>query len=196
LEPPLGEGLMDALESFDCVRSYSGGEPDAGELMVREFLAHAAVRAADAGASTTYVASDPELAGGVVLGYITLTLSHVRLTAGEKRAGGMRDAWGADFGALRIGMIGTDRRYAGQGFGHRLLQTAIDSAVVMSEQVTVRFIIADAVDTQLAWYERQGFVVNRSRAELERLARVRESTGVAATSMRLDLGADPRLLGA
>ena len=96
---------------------------------------------------------------------------------------------------LRVGMIGTDRHYAGQGVGYRLFRTAIDSAAVMSEAVSVRFIIADAVDTQRAWYERQGFVPNRSKAEQERLARVRENTGVAATSMRLDLGPDPRLLG-
>jgi ribosomal protein S18 acetylase RimI-like enzyme len=108
----------------------------------------------------------------------------------------MQDAWGADFGALRVAMIGTDHRFAGRGFGHALLQTAIRRAVLMSEQVTVRFLIADAVDTQRAWYERQGFVENRSLAERERLARARERTGVAATSMRLDLGADPRLLAA
>ncbi len=72
--------------------------------------------------------------------------------------------------------------------------TAIDSAAVMSKAVSVRFIIADAVDTQAVWYERQGFVANRSEAERDRLARVREKTGVAARSMRLDLGADPRPL--
>jgi len=137
---------------------------------------------------------NPQLAPGAVLAYVTLALSHIRLTMGEKRAGAMQDAWGADFGALRIGMIGADHRFAGRGFGHALLQTAIRKAVLMSEQVTVRFIIADAVDTQRAWYERQGFVENRSLAEQERLARTRERTRVAATSMRLDLGADPRLL--
>jgi ribosomal protein S18 acetylase RimI-like enzyme len=196
LEPPLVDELAEALTRFDCVRRYVDGEPDPGELMVREFLAQAAVAAADAGTSTSYLASDRELAAGTVLGYITLTLSHVRLTVGEKRAGAMQDAWGADFGALRIGMIGTDHRYAGQGVGYRLLQTAIDSAVVMSEAVSVRFIVADAVDTQREWYERQGFVPNRSQAEQDRLARVRENTGVAATSMRLDLGPDPRRLAA
>jgi GNAT superfamily N-acetyltransferase len=137
----------------------------------------------------------PEVSADAVLEYITLTLSHVRLTTGEKRTGGMQNAWGADFGALRIGMIGTDQRYGGQGVGYRLLRTAIDSAAVMSEAVSVRFIIADAVDTQRTWYDQQGFLPNRSHAEQDRLARVRENTGVAAPSMRLDLGPDPRLLG-
>ena len=41
----------------------------------------------------------------------------------------------------------------------------------------------------------KGSSPNRSKAEQERLARVRESTGVAAASMHLDLGPDPRLLG-
>jgi len=195
LEPLLVEEFAEGLTRFDCVSRYIDGKPDPGELMVREFLAQAAVPAAAAGTSTTYLALDPEVAHGAVLGYITLTLSHIRLTTGEKRAGGMEDAWGADFGALRIGMIGADRHYAGQGIGYKLLDIAIDSAAAMSEAVSVRFIIADAVDTQRAWYDRQGFVSNRSKAEQDRLDRVRENTGVAATSMRLDLGADPRLLG-
>jgi GNAT superfamily N-acetyltransferase len=195
LEPPLADELTEALVRFDCVTRYVDGEPDPGELMVRDFLAQAAAPATDAGTSTTYLALDPDLAPHAVLGYVTLTLSHVRLTTGEKRAGGMQHAWGADFGALRIGMIGTDHRYAGRGFGHTLLQRAIQSAAEMSKEVSVRFIIADAVDTQRAWYDRQGFVPNRSQAEQDRLARVRENTGVAATSMRLDLGPDPRILG-
>jgi GNAT superfamily N-acetyltransferase len=194
LRPPIEDELTQALTRFDCVTRYVDGQPDPGESMVRDFLVQGAAPGADAGTSTTYLALDPELAPGVILAYITLTLSHIRLTAGEKRAGAMQKAWGADFGALRIGMIGTDHHFAGRGFGHTLLQTAIRKAVLMSEQVTVRFIIADAVDTQRVWYERQGFVENRSRAELERLARVKENTRVAARSMRLDLGADPRIL--
>jgi hypothetical protein len=55
LEPPLANELADALGRFDCVRKYVDGEPDRGELMVREFLVSAAVPAADAGTSTTYV---------------------------------------------------------------------------------------------------------------------------------------------
>lgn len=196
LQPPFDGELRNALTRFDCVRRYRSGEPDPGELMVREFLAHSAVPAAEAGTSTTYLAFDHELAPGAIVGYITLTLSHIRLTTGEKRAGGMQDAWGANFGALRIGMIGTDREHAGRGFGYTLLHIAIDSAVLMSEAVTVRFIVADAVDTQTAWYERQGFVTNRSQVESDRLARAQANTGVGARSMRLDLGADPRLLGA
>jgi hypothetical protein len=81
---------------------------------------------------------------------VTLTLSHIRLTTSEKRAGAMHDAWGADFGALRIAMIGADHHFAGRGFGHTVLQSAIRRAVLMSEQVTVRFLVADAVDTQRA----------------------------------------------
>ncbi len=194
LESSIDDELAQALERFDCVVRYTDERPDPGELMVREFLAHGAVPGAQAGTSTTYLALDPQLAPGVILAYVTLTLSHIRLTTGEQRAGAMQQTWGADFGALRIGMIGTDHRFAGHGFGHALMQTVIRKAVLMSEQVTIRFVIADAVDTQRVWYERQGFVENRSRAEQERLARARENTGVPATSMRLDLGADPRLL--
>jgi hypothetical protein len=62
LEPPLANELAEALGRFDCVRRYVDGEPDGGELMVREFLVQAAVPAADAGTSTTYLALDPDRA--------------------------------------------------------------------------------------------------------------------------------------
>lgn len=64
----------------------------------------------------------------------------------------------------------------------------------INREVSVRFIIADAVKTQAEWYRRQGFVENRAKAEVERLKRVAERTGVSAVSMRLDLGPDPRRL--
>jgi hypothetical protein len=48
LQAPFDDDLRDALTRFDCVRRYPGGEPDPGELMVREFLAHTAIAAAEA----------------------------------------------------------------------------------------------------------------------------------------------------
>jgi hypothetical protein len=53
-----------------------------------------------------------------------------------------------------------------------------------------RFVVADAVGTQIAWYERQGFVENRSDVEQQRVSQL----PFPVLSMRLDLGPDPRRL--
>jgi ribosomal protein S18 acetylase RimI-like enzyme len=195
-EPPTSDGLRAAIAAFDCVKTVRNGEEDVGEVMVRDFLRSGNfAEAASAGTSTTYIATEPEAALRQVVGYVTLALTQIRLTAGEKRADErLALVRVPDFGAIRIAMIGVDRRFAGQGYGKLLMDTVVLHTAQMSRDVSVRFIVADAVNTQLAWYMRQGFVENRSQNEIERLAGIAERTGITATSVRLDLGPDPRVL--
>jgi ribosomal protein S18 acetylase RimI-like enzyme len=195
-EPPANDGLRVAAGRFDCVATLNDGEEDPGEVFVREFVRSGEYEeAAAAGTSTTYIVTDPDEAAGELIGYVTLALTQIRLSGGEKKAGERLAAVRVpDFGAIRIAMIGVDRRFAGRGYGKLLMDTVIQHTAHMSRDVSVRFIVADAVNTQLAWYERQGFVENRSKSEQERLAGIAERTGVPATSVRLDLGPDPRIL--
>ena len=72
------------------------------------------------GISSTYLLLDDEV-DPPLLGYVTLTFDSVRLTNAEKRQ--MQDLLGiAEFGALRIQMIGIDRRHQGKGLGTALLE--------------------------------------------------------------------------
>lgn len=91
-------------------------------------------------------------------------------------------------------MIGVDKGFRGEGHGKALLDAAVLHTARINREVSVRFLIADAVKTQADWYRRQGFARNRAQAEAARLGRVAERTGIAAVSMRLDLGPDPRRL--
>lgn len=193
-EPPLALGLREALQDFDCVTRYIDGEPDPGEAIVRDFIRGGGFEAAAAAnTSTTYFAVEDEAAPDSVAGYVTLALTQIRLTGGEKKADeGLSAVQNADFGAVRIAMIGVDRRFVGKGYGKLLMDTVILHAVSINRDVSARFVVADAVKTQLDWYRRQGFVENRSAAEAERLQRAEERFGVASVSMRRDLGPHPQ----
>lgn len=162
--------------------------------MVRDFLqSHEFEEAARSGTTTTYLVTDADEAPRRLVGYVTLSLTQIRLTASEIKHS-EHLVHRPDFGAIRIAMIGVDRRCAGQGYGKLLIDTVITFTAHISRDVSVRFIVADAVNTQLKWYKRQGFVENVAQCERERLERVRERLGIEATSVRFDLGPDPRVL--
>lgn len=55
-----------------------------------------------------------------------------------------------------------------------------------SETVGLRYLVADANQERVSWYQGHGWVANRSRKEQDRLA------GRALTSMRFDLGSTTR----
>ncbi len=196
-EPPASDALREAVARFDCVqRLLSDGSPNPGEAMVRDFLQGGGYEiAAEAGTGTTYMLSDAEVAPGGLLGYVTLALSQIKLTVSERKRGeGLDEVRQGDFGAIRVAMIGVDKEFLGKGHGKALLDAAVLHTARINREVSVRFIITDAVKTQTDWYRRQGFVENRAKAEVERLKRMAERTGISAVSMRLDLGPDPRRL--
>jgi ribosomal protein S18 acetylase RimI-like enzyme len=186
LQPPLTDKARAALSRFDCaILRTADGDLDSGEVSVSQFLASGEAEAAALdGASTVYIAADFD-ESDEVLGYISLAFSQVTLTNGEKKRGAINGNRGM-FGALRIAMIGTHRDYRGNGIGSALLEHALGRAALASRHVaTVRFIVVDAADTALSWYEAHNFVPNNSQKEQDRL-----KDSPRATSMRLDLGID------
>jgi len=131
------------------------------------------------GVSATYLLVDSDATLPLV-GYATLTFDSVRLTNAERKR--MEDLAGiAEFGALRIQMIGIDHRHQGEGYGLALLQGITGLARRLSEDVAVRFLLADANVRKAGWYESAGFVRNQAKREIERLDPER------SISMRLDL---------
>jgi hypothetical protein len=102
------------------------------------------------GISATYLlldgAADPQL-----LGYATLTFDSVRLTNAERKR--MDLAGIAEFGALRIQMIGVDHRHQRCGHGLLLLKGITGLARKLSDDVAVRFLLADANIRKVGWYE-------------------------------------------
>lgn len=174
---PVDEQLSEVIANFDCIGSAHENDPVAenvcGFLTNRRYesgLRH--------GLSATYLLTDPDL-DPLLLGYATLTLDSVRLTNSEKKR--MEDVDFADFGALRIQMIGVDHRHQKKGFGLDLLRGVTGLARRLSEDVAVRFLLADANVRMVGWYEAAGFVRNQAKKEIKRLNPQR------SVSMRLDL---------
>lgn len=193
-EPPLDDGLALAAAQFKCVVRHHDGIPDAGETAVQEFLTSGAFATdAEEGHSTTDLAIDDESSPASLLGYVTLTMTQIKLSNGERRRAGI-DGGRGSFGAVRIAMIGVAGHAQGRGIGYALMNATKVHAARLSREISVRFIVADALDTQLDWYERQGFQLAASESERDRLAQLRERTGVASTSVWYDLGPDPRIL--
>lgn len=148
---------------------------------VNGFLAEARyVAGIEHGISSTYLFIDPEMTP-VLVGYATLTFDSVRLTNNEKRR--MEELVGiAEFGALRIQMIGVDRRHQGTHCGVALIEAITGLARrIRKDAVAVRFLLADANVRKLEWYEARGFVANRAERERDRTDPER------SVSMRLDL---------
>jgi hypothetical protein len=85
------------------------------------------------------------------------------------------------FGAVRIGSIGTATAHQGRSCGSTVLQATVALARQVSDVIPVRYVVADANDERISWYQGRGWVVNGALKERDRLA------GRSLTSMRFDL---------
>jgi GNAT superfamily N-acetyltransferase len=175
---PVDEQLSRVIGEFNCLGDEHDGDPVAEN--VNGFLAANRYQPGlEHGISSTYLFLDPE-ADPILVGYATLTFDSVRLTNTEKKQ--MEDLIGiAQFGAVRIQMIGIDHRHQGTHCGVALLEAITGLARRISDHVAVRFLLADANIRKMDWYEAKGFVPNRAQAEQKRTDPER------SVSMRLDL---------
>jgi len=175
---PVADSLARAMTDFDCLGSGHDGDPVAENVngFIADMRFEPGLRH---GISTTYLLVEAD-AEPQLIGYATLTFDSVRLTKSEKKR--MEDLAGiAQFGAVRIQMIGIDHRHQGGGHGSTLLEAITGLARKLSNDVAVRFLLADANVRKVGWYEAAGFVPNKARKEIERLDPER------SVSMRLDL---------
>lgn len=175
---PVDEQLSQVIADFDCL-----GESHEDDLVAKNvngFLADGRYKPGlEHGISSTYLFFDSEMDPALV-GYATLTFDSVRLTNAEKKK--MEELIGiAQFGAVRIQMIGIDHRHQRTHCGRALLEAITGLARKLSEDVAVRFLLADANVRKIEFYEAAGFVLNQSKSELERTDPER------SVSMRLDL---------
>jgi len=179
LAPPIGEALDRAISEFNCVPEDRQDDPVAETVcdFLRRRKFEPGIRS---GISSTYLFIDPETAPPLV-GYATLTFDSIRLTNSEKKK--FEDLAGIrQFGALRIQMIGVDRRHHGTGYGKLLLESITGLARQLRSTVACRYILADANLRRVEWYEGRGFVPNQHETETERLRKRGRSV-----SMRFDL---------
>lgn len=175
---PVDEQLSRVIAEFDCLGD--GHQEDPVAENVNGFLADGRyLPGLEHGISSTYLFLDPEK-DPMLIGYATLTFDSVRLTNAEKRQ--MEELVGvAQFGAIRIQMIGVDHRHQRTRCGSELLEAITGLARKLSQDIAVRFLLADANVKRIGFYEAAGFVRNQAKRETERTDPER------SVSMRLDL---------
>jgi ribosomal protein S18 acetylase RimI-like enzyme len=174
---PVAAPLSEAIGDFNCLGDRHSDDPVAAN--VNGFLADGRFLAGlRHGVSATYLWVDPATDPQIV-GYSTLTFDSVRLTNTEKQR--MEGIGFSDFGALRIQMIGIDHRHQSSGHGGELLRSVTGLARKLSQDVAVRFLLADANVRKVGWYENAGFVPNQAKRYESRPDPER------SISMRLDL---------
>lgn len=176
---PLDEQLSRVIAGFDCV----GEKADDDDLVAKNvngFLRDSRyLPGLQHGISSTYLLLDAEK-DPLLVGYATLTFDSVRLTNSEKKE--MEELIGiSQFGAVRIQTIGIDHRHQRTRCGSDLLESITGLARRLSQDIAVRFLLADANVKRIEFYESAGFVRNQAKREAERTHSER------SISMRLDL---------
>lgn len=178
LAVPVDERLSRVIAEFDCLGADH--QDDLVAKNVNGFLSDGRCeQGLEHGISSTYLLLDPEK-DPALIGYATLTFDSVRLTNSEKKK--MEELIGiAQFGAIRIQMIGVDHRHQRTRCGSVLLEAITGLARKLSQDIAVRFLLADANVKRIGFYEAAGFVRNQAQREAERTESER------SISMRLDL---------
>jgi GNAT superfamily N-acetyltransferase len=129
------------LDGFSC------GEPVLDEWLKRRALANNA-----AGASRTYVVTEPNL---MVCGYYAIAAG---LVARERASRGVRRNMPDPIPVLVLGRLAVDERHQGRRLGAALLKDAVQRAQGVASQVGVRALLVHALhDRARAFYVRYGF---------------------------------------
>ena len=135
-------GTQHRREGFDC-----------GDAALNEFLLRQAGQQQRRGFGKTYVAVAED--GVSVTGFITVSAGQVATTSLPSQSKLPR----YPAPTLRIGRLGVDMHYQGEGIGQGLLAFALRLAVEFSQRVGLYAVVVDAKhDKAKAFYVKLGFI--------------------------------------
>jgi GNAT superfamily N-acetyltransferase len=155
----LTEEDLSYLDFFDC------GDDDLNEFIREDAIDHIKGKVA-----VTYLATYNERP----LGYFCISMFAIKP---EEEAMEILNEKGKRynlFPALIIGRLGVDKTYERSGVGTEMIKTTFGLALELSEKVGCRFIVVDAYNKAVSFYEKNGF-------------RVLSQGGKDTTRMYLDL---------
>jgi GNAT superfamily N-acetyltransferase len=136
--------ISDKTDDFDC-----------GDSQLNEYLRRYAMKDQRRMFGVTYVAVCCE-SPCRVLGYFTLaTTSIPRQGLPESLLKGIPKY--QSLPAFLLGRLAVDKRYHGKGFGEVLLSHCFEHCLRISKSCGARYVIADAKESAITWYERYGF---------------------------------------
>lgn len=157
---PLAISLMEDVDLFDC----------SDQSIVEEFLKNDALRLEECNACRTqlYYCDDR------LIGYYTMFTDYVNLVNSKRNSAGWKDvstAMGSQhFPAVRLHYLGIDKKYRKQGLGKLLLLFALDTCVNVSDHIGFNFIILEALESSIGFFEKQKFSKVKLHNDLQVMA--------------------------
>jgi GNAT superfamily N-acetyltransferase len=143
------------LKDSDNVQHFKTGNP--AFLPLKTFLQKQAKQFQQSSIAQTYVAVNEH---DTIIGFVTLTCSEIDLQNGYE----LTDCSHANnyefLPAVKIARLAVDSRYRGSGIGSVLIAYAI--ALIqdnIAENVGCRFIVTDAKQDAVSFYEKLGFML-------------------------------------
>lgn len=134
----------DFLDNFDC-----------GDESLNNYLKkHAWSNQQKSSIGVTYVAVE-QAAPTSVIGYFTLAMASAPRDSLPGRH--VRGLPPYDVPMILLARLAVDRRFGSRGLGKALLREALKISVTLSDQVGCRYVIVDAYERAVPWYQHFGF---------------------------------------
>lgn len=161
------EFIIEKLQTADLHQVSRFRMSDPEDEPLQTFIRRVAGKSSKASLTKTYVARLPDCAK--IIGYITLMCAEVAL----ERTYQLADKSGAErwshHPAVRIAKLATVDEYRGEGIGGALIDLVIGVIIQAVEpHVGCRFIILDAKRKSVNFYERRGFRLLNTQANLDK----------------------------
>lgn len=150
----LALSLLDPADS-SLLNGFSCGDED-----LDGFLRDDAARLQVENVAKTYVSLDPST--GELVGYFSLLNDAIHLMTSEKRRLGLASTDHPIVPAIKIARLGVDERRKGGGVGRFLVRCAFAITREVAESTGCRLLTVDAYPNARSFYERLGFIPNRS----------------------------------
>jgi GNAT superfamily N-acetyltransferase len=171
---PLASIEGDRLEGpppagFDCARDAQN-----------RFLYDCAWLDQQEAVSTTYL----YYVQGFVAAYATVCMHAIVLGTRERP----RSIRYKQVAAVHLAQLGVDRRFQGEGLGHRVIADMVGLARESSEFIGCRYLALDAHPDLIGWYAKRGFRINKvmQKQRIEAAAGKHDPADIPV-SMRFDL---------
>jgi GNAT superfamily N-acetyltransferase len=102
---------------------------------------------------------------GRIVGFIAILADSISLIEEERKWLIQKDIKGHQAPALKVGRLGVQKEFHGQGVGKALMRYSVGVAHRMNSELSVgcRFITVDAYPASIAFYERLGFIKSQHK---------------------------------